>query len=332
MVTFTILYSSLTFNHIPMKKIAFIIVLCFSALTTCIGQVLQTDNFNGTTLSPFWSVHSPNPASMIQLTGNGEVLVKASAANGGSDLYFGTNYNAPRILQAVDTNNISWMVEMKLSFDPVSDFQGAGLLVHSSADPNDSTASVRIVEKSFWSGWGVKSVSGPLGIYHYPYSDSVVYFRVQKSQDSVITSYSSDNNTYTYLGSQFIPKVYFVGFHCMRQPHDGNLLLDSYAHFDYFIAYNTLAIEENEQDFSFQLYSNPLSDSYLKFKFLSHKDKSAVLELFDTSGRRVFDHRVQSSSNQQQIHIPNLSNGMYVCRLFTNGKSTAQKIAILTGH
>ena len=82
-----------------MKKKTYLTIISCLILSSLHGQTLFSDSFSGTTLNPSWIVVNPNPAGIIQLNGNGELLMKASALNGGSDLWPGTNYNAPRILQ-----------------------------------------------------------------------------------------------------------------------------------------------------------------------------------------------------------------------------------------
>src|SRR5580698_7010554 len=72
-----------------------------------VAQVPFSDTFTVATLNPAWTLESPNPDSSYQMTGNG-ISITASWNDGGSDLYSGTDYNAPRLLQPVDPS-LDWI-------------------------------------------------------------------------------------------------------------------------------------------------------------------------------------------------------------------------------
>jgi hypothetical protein len=98
-------------------------------------QLLVSDSFNNA-INSHWFFISPNPDSYYGLNGNGELLIKASAKNGGSDLCCG-NFNAPRLLQRIDTSNHRWRVETKIRFNPAFSYQAAGILFQASKDSSE---------------------------------------------------------------------------------------------------------------------------------------------------------------------------------------------------
>ena len=123
-----------------MKKKLLFFYSFLTILNTSLSQTLNNDSFNSFQLNSNWILVNPNPASKIQLTGNGELLIKASASNGGSDFCSCTNFNAPRILQAVNPVNNNFEVETRIRFSPTHSWQSAGIVFQISADSVQGTA------------------------------------------------------------------------------------------------------------------------------------------------------------------------------------------------
>jgi hypothetical protein len=123
------------------------------ATSTLYAQVPFSEDFNGTSLDARWTVVNLNPDSSVQLTGTNLNIV-ASYNDGGPDLYNGSNHNAPRLFQPVDTN-LDWTIETKFDFAPTDNYQDAGLL---SADTNgvitDDSQCDRLAMRSFYPDGG----------------------------------------------------------------------------------------------------------------------------------------------------------------------------------
>jgi len=184
------------------------------------------DEFIGSTLNAYWQIISYNSDSYWSLTERpGYLRIVASPKNGGSDLYSGTNYNAPRIIRTVQGD---WTAETKLEFAPVSDYQGAGIIGYCNI--------CRQAERAFFPGAG-GNVARSLGSY-IPWGLSTVYFRVIKQGSNIDGYLSTDGINWSYNGSTGDWDT--IGMFCIRQPWDGNTSLYSVADFDYFrITYTT---------------------------------------------------------------------------------------------
>jgi hypothetical protein len=221
------------------KKIYLLATACFLT-ANLFSQMLFSDSFNGPSLNPNWIIINPNPASLVQLNGFDELSLKASASNGGSDLYSGTNFKGPRIVQPLDTSKHNWMIETKLRFAPSNDYQGAGFIFYTKPSLADSSAIVRGMERKFFPTQGGQALSwlssDPSNKLFIPYTDSICYLRCQRNSDSLRYYYSQDGTSWIFGGSQVALQIFYVGIFCIRLPADNITTVDSYANFDYFTA------------------------------------------------------------------------------------------------
>jgi alpha-galactosidase len=189
------------------------------------GQCVSSDNFDGTSLKPFWTVSSQNPDSQVNVTA-GRLFLVASPLNGGSDLPPGSNQSAPCAVQSLDTNS-SWSVSVYLQFEPSADYQGAGIALF------DSTNGVsRLAERAFISGTG--SVVRSVGSF-VPCSQAALFLRVDKVGQRYSGYYSFDGQNWVQNGQTNIDTPFTsIGLFSIRQPRDGNLGVYSSAAFDNF--------------------------------------------------------------------------------------------------
>jgi len=207
------------------------VTLPIAAIAT--AQQLFWDDFNATTLDPRWTVTSPNPASSNWLDGSAFTLV-AAWANGGSDLWNGTNHGAPRALQEVDPS-LDWIIETRLDFSPTRDYQDAGLLLaKTTAASTDDGDYWRIAMRSFYPGGGgqvIRAVGSYTG-----YTGTSSYLRIEKAGPVYTGWWSSDGVTWIRSGSVTNSQAWhYAGIIAIRQPWDG-AQVDSTAAFDYFHA------------------------------------------------------------------------------------------------
>jgi hypothetical protein len=192
-----------------------------------------SDNFEGTVLNPDWIVLSQNPDSSVGLTGSGFLNVTASPKNGGSDLWPESNWNAPRVLQAIDPL-LDWTIETRFNFAPTNDYQDAGILLAKTATASENSADFwRIAMRSYYpSGGG--NVIRAVGSY-VPYSGTTSYLRIEKSGTTYTGWWSSNGSDWTLNGSITKSDSFsYLGLVAVRQAWDGNTSVYSSANYDYF--------------------------------------------------------------------------------------------------
>lgn len=190
-----------------------------------------SDSFSGSSLNPGWAVVNPNGASSVALTGTGALRIIASPANGGSDLFPGSNFNAPRILQKIDPT-LNWTIETKINFNPTNNYQAAGIML-ATTDGFFSNGNqfMRLEEWAFYprGGGNIIEAGG-----NYPYSGNQVYFRAEKEGSKYTDWFSRDGQHWILGGAGFSSTLFpEIGLFAIRQGWDG-APVQSVADFDYF--------------------------------------------------------------------------------------------------
>ncbi len=155
--------------------------------------------------------------------------MRASPNNGGSDLWYSSNYNAPIILQPVPAN-LDWTITVKQKFNPTNYFQGAGILLAYQPGSFDSTSQfVRLSERKD------QNVQEMCGYTCVDYSGDKTYLRVTKKGLTYYSYYSTNGKKWTSLGSGSVSTAYtWIGLDSMRQPWDNDLSVYSDAYYYYF--------------------------------------------------------------------------------------------------
>ena len=224
-----------------MLKFAGHLFLAAMALCTS-ARATTTDNFFAdSTLSSKWVVASGNAASTIKVIPTLGLLMTASASNGGSDLYSGSNYNAPMVFQNIQSS-ANWTSTVSLAFnDCVCYYTGAGIIL--ATQPGKFTEMkqfLRVIERGQLSS--ATSLSGDTlraDLYGANATISlindVVLLRVQKAGQNYTASYSLDGLTFTTL-SKFTDSREFtyIGLETIHQPYDGNTAINEQALFSDF--------------------------------------------------------------------------------------------------
>lgn len=189
-----------------------------------------SDDFTNNTYYAGWTFVDLNTNSTGSLTGS-NLDIEASPLDGGSDLYSGSNYKAPRLLQPVDPN-ADWIVETKFYFDPQNNYSGAGILLATTNGPfNGDTNYARMGERAFYPNAG-GSVIGVNG--YVAWTNVTNYLRIQKTGTNYNGWYSADGTNWTYGGLRTDNNVYpWVGLFVIRYPWDG-VMTNSSAQFYYF--------------------------------------------------------------------------------------------------
>jgi len=189
-----------------------------------------SDDFTNNSYYAGWTFVDLNTNSTSTLTGS-NLDIEASPLDGGSDLYSGSNYKAPRLLQPVDPN-ADWIVETKFYFNPQNNYSGAGILLATTngAFSGDNNFA-RMGERAFYpdAGGSVIGVNG-----YVPWTNTTNYLRIQKTGTNYNGWYSADGTNWIYGGLRTDTNVYpWVGLFVIRYPWDG-VMINSSAQFYYF--------------------------------------------------------------------------------------------------
>lgn len=153
---------------------------------------IHSDSFSGTSVASFWSQQTNNSADTISESG-GFLTIDASTANGGSDWYYGSNYNAPLLFQT-DSNlaNFNWTASVDLTMPtPIYNYSGAGIFLASeetagAISPDLSSDGANL---SRFAGWEYGVGNPPTGV------DALEITKV----GDVYTAYYSTNGGATWI-------------------------------------------------------------------------------------------------------------------------------------
>ena len=122
--------------------------LMFRQIELLASQTLFQDEFDSDNLNPRWDWVDLQEDCSYSLTDKpGFLTVDVSDSTGrenGHDLFWLTNFNAPRLLQPVHSD---FLIETKLAADPEYNYQAAGLVVW-----QDTWHYVRLERNAWWGG------------------------------------------------------------------------------------------------------------------------------------------------------------------------------------
>ncbi len=91
----------------------------------------------------------------------------------------------------------------------------------------------------------------------------------------------------------------------------------------YYYSGQSTSIFNNSDTKGIRVYPNPAKE-FIVFN-LSDIPESAVAEIYDIQGRKVLEHKI---SQNRQISVSNLSTGLYIYKLYTNGVIYKGKLLI----
>jgi hypothetical protein len=84
-----------------------------------------------------------------------------------------------------------------------------------------------------------------------------------------------------------------------------------------------------EQDFRFSVSPNPNNGEF-KIMYLMPQNQKGKLEVFDVSGRLVYEMSLPPWSTMQYVNLPeSISSGMYNCVITSGGERMNKKIAVI---
>lgn len=224
-------------------RVAFLIVMMM-ALFGCVENVATkqpkpfSDNFTeDRRLRTGWILYEPNPASFFAI-GSAGLLLEASGQNGGSDLWFGTNFRASLLLQPISPA-ANWTVITHFFFSPTVDFQAAGIVLTMEPGGFTRLSKFHRFELSYQNrqnGLGIASyTNGPIDPPFAPYGANEVYLMLTKVDTTYKYYYSTTGENWILVSTILDTSPYsYVGLDSIRQPWHGSPALDSRPTFKWF--------------------------------------------------------------------------------------------------
>jgi hypothetical protein len=90
-----------------------------------------------------------------------------------------------------------------------------------------------------------------------------------------------------------------------------------------------VSVNEIEHDFKFNIYPNPSSGNF-NIIYLLPQNKEGKLEVFDITGKVVYEMRLPQWSTLQQISLSAyINSGLYNCVITSDGNRVSKKVAIV---
>jgi hypothetical protein len=77
-------------------------------------------------------------------------------------------------------------------------------------------------------------------------------------------------------------------------------------------------IQEQEFDFRFRIYPNPVTSNSLHIGYLLPQNKQGVFLIYGVTGKVVFKYSLPQWSNEQQLTLPKLANGVYSAAIISD--------------
>jgi hypothetical protein len=88
-------------------------------------------------------------------------------------------------------------------------------------------------------------------------------------------------------------------------------------------------INESEPfNFNFSVYPNPVQNNQVSFTYLLPQNETGLLELFDIVGHKTASYVLPQWSTFQKIALPQLSKGIYACKLKSGEYEVVKKIVV----
>ncbi|MBK7856676.1 MAG: T9SS type A sorting domain-containing protein [Bacteroidetes bacterium] len=85
----------------------------------------------------------------------------------------------------------------------------------------------------------------------------------------------------------------------------------------------------SQHDFRFRIYPNPTKNNQLSIGYLLPQNKSGTFQIFDVTGKLVFNYNLPPWSNEQSFTLPELSGGVYQCVVKSDEYFAIKKLAVI---
>lgn len=89
----------------------------------------------------------------------------------------------------------------------------------------------------------------------------------------------------------------------------------------------SLSINERKPVFEVKLYPNPASDK-ISLQSAVFSQQSAIVEIYDLSGRKLFEEQIMKGTSTVKINLRDLTNGIYFCKVEVGQKISTKKLII----
>jgi hypothetical protein len=87
--------------------------------------------------------------------------------------------------------------------------------------------------------------------------------------------------------------------------------------------------DEMQHDFRFRIYPNPVTNNSLHIGYLLPQNKNGTFQIYDITGKVVFKYPLPPWSNEQELKLPQLANGIYNASIISDNKRVSKTIAIM---
>jgi len=77
----------------------------------------------------------------------------------------------------------------------------------------------------------------------------------------------------------------------------------------------------------FEIFPNPAQNEF-KVQCSEFKVEEAEIEIYDLNGRKLLEKHIPAGTENIEVDVSHLKNGVYFCRLISENKSTTQKLII----
>jgi hypothetical protein len=154
---------------------------------------------------------------------------------------------------------------------------------------------------------------------------------------SFVTVFESDPSflfsNYTSLFQWTCTHMDIDQFSVTDMNSDGwNDLITSHS-FGFAIRYNNQGVgleDAYNSNLNYTVYPNPILDGILQVKNLLPQNTTAIFDLFDISGKVVFNETLSGSESQVSFILPDLDNGIYCAMITAEGIRKISKVVILS--
>lgn len=91
---------------------------------------------------------------------------------------------------------------------------------------------------------------------------------------------------------------------------------------------NTSLNEIEKHNFNFSLSPNP-SNGNVKLMYILPQNKIGTFQIFDVTGKKVFESTLPQWSTLQNFNVQNLENGIYQCIIRSNNFQASKKLVVI---
>ena len=106
-----------------------------------------------------------------------------------------------------------------------------------------------------------------------------------------------------------------------------NLQDDAYVSFHFYIASMAASGINDHIDIDVNMYPNPAQD-FINIECSQLAANSALVSIFDLTGKELIEKQIPAGTENAEINMSDLPNGVYFCRLISEKFSVTKKIII----